>query len=62
MTPKTGVLHSLGVNIYLGDDYIHLHGPPRQHDGRAVTPTFPRLHADDIMRAGATLRAMIGEK
>jgi hypothetical protein len=26
MTPKTGELHSLGVNAYLDDNYIHLHG------------------------------------
>jgi len=26
MTPKTGELYSLGVNAYLDDNYIHLHG------------------------------------
>lgn len=26
MTPKTGELYSLGVNCYLDDNYIHLHG------------------------------------
>lgn len=26
MTPKTGELYSLGVNSYLDDNYIHLHG------------------------------------
>ncbi len=26
MTPKTGELYSLGVNQYLDDNYIHLHG------------------------------------
>jgi hypothetical protein len=25
MTPRTGELHSLGVNQYLDDNYIHLH-------------------------------------
>ena len=26
MTPKTAELYSLGVNAYLDDNYIHLHG------------------------------------
>jgi len=26
MTPKKGELYSLGVNAYLDDNYIHLHG------------------------------------
>ena len=26
MTPNTGELYSLGVNAYLDDNYIHLHG------------------------------------
>jgi peptidoglycan/xylan/chitin deacetylase (PgdA/CDA1 family) len=26
MTPQTGELYSLGVNAYLDDNYIHLHG------------------------------------
>ena len=26
MTPRTGELYSLGVNAYLDDNYIHLHG------------------------------------
>ena len=26
MTPQTGELYALGVNAYLDDNYIHLHG------------------------------------
>jgi hypothetical protein len=26
MTPKTGELYALGVNAYLDDNYLHLHG------------------------------------
>jgi hypothetical protein len=29
MTPQTGELYSLGVNAYLDDNYIHLHGRRR---------------------------------
>jgi peptidoglycan/xylan/chitin deacetylase (PgdA/CDA1 family) len=47
MTPKTGELYSLGVNAYLDDNYIHLHGRRTINEvNRLWREWFDGLYAD----------------
>ena len=42
MTPKTGELYSLGVNAYLDDNYIHLHGRRTDQRGQPAVARVVR--------------------
>ena len=56
MTPKTGELHSLGVNAYLDDNYIHLHGRRTINEVNLLwRQCFDGLYAD----GAATGRLMV---
>src|SRR5438105_14775056 len=47
MTPQTGELYSLGVNAYLDDNYIHLHGRRTINEvNRLWREWFDGLYAD----------------
>ena len=50
MTPKTGELYSLGVNAYLDDNYIHLHGRRTINETNLLwREWFDGLYADGAM-------------
>jgi peptidoglycan/xylan/chitin deacetylase (PgdA/CDA1 family) len=56
MTPETGELYSLGVNAYLDDNYIHLHGRRTINEVSLLwREWFDGLHAD----GAATGRMMV---
>ena len=50
MTPKTGELYSLGVNAYLDDNYIHLHGRRTINEVNLLwREWFDGLYADSVV-------------
>jgi peptidoglycan/xylan/chitin deacetylase (PgdA/CDA1 family) len=56
MTPRTGELHSLGVNQYLDDNFIHLHGRRTINEVNLLwRDWFDGLYAD----GGTTGRLMV---